>query len=53
VVCTVDDRGAAEIGSSGLFTRPLAVHTAEEETRGMGEGMSALAEALRAAGLAD
>ena len=52
-VCDASDRGAVEVGHSGLYVRPWADHEAETATGGLGEvGQGALAAALRAAGLA-
>ncbi len=51
-ICDCGDRGAEEVGASGLFVRPWSVHEEEQATQGMGTGgSSALADALRAVGL--
>jgi len=52
-VCEPSDRGATEVGCSGLHVRPWADHEAEVAHGGLGEvGQGALAAALKAAGLA-
>jgi len=52
-VCEPSDRGATEVGCSGLHVRPWAEHEAEVAHGGLGEaGAGALAAALKAAGLA-
>lgn len=51
-ICDCGDRGAEEVGASGLFVRPFYIHEEERATLGMGvAGSSALADALRAVGL--
>ena len=51
VACKAGDRDAQEVGSSGFYLRPWAVHEAEEASGGLGLGASAMADALKAVGL--
>jgi len=50
-VCTASDRDAEEVGSSGFYVRPWAVHEAEELSRGLGLAQDAMASAFAALGL--
>ena len=50
-VCDAGDRDAEGIGSSGFYVRPWATHEAEEASRGLGLGASALADAFATLGL--
>jgi len=51
-VCKASDRDAEEVGEhTGYYVRPWTTHEAEEASGGLGQGASALADALAAVGL--